>query len=92
MSYESPSGGLDGLVVSKLVCGTTMCLSSVCICLSPEADHLDLPPSGPDGVIKGLGMSRGVCATGHIKDPVPLVKKNKASCPSGRLPPSFIHQ
>ena len=29
---------------------------------------------------------------GHIKDPVPLVKKSRASCPGGRFPPSFIHQ
>ena len=28
-----------------------------------------------DWVIKGLGMSIGVCAAGHIKDPVPLVEK-----------------
>ena len=27
-----------------------------------------------------------------IKDLVPLIKKSRASCPSGRFPPSFIHQ
>ena len=32
------------------------------------------------------------CAAGHIKDPVPLFEKSRASCPSGRFPPSFIHQ
>ena len=36
-------------------------------------------------------MSRRVCATGHIKDPVPLIEKSRASCPGGRFPPSFIH-
>ena len=35
-------------------------------------------------------MSSRVCATGHIKDPVPL-KKSRALCPSGRFPPSSIH-
>ena len=27
--------------------------------------------------------------TGHIKDPVPLIEKSRASCPSGRFP-NFI--
>ena len=36
-------------------------------------------------------MSSSVYATGHIKDPVPLIKR-RASCPGGRFPPSFIHQ
>ena len=31
-----------------------------------------------------------VCLTGHIKDPMPLIKKNRTSYPGGRLPPSFI--
>ena len=33
-----------------------------------------------------------VYAPGHIKDPVPLVEKSRASGPSGRFPPSFIPQ
>ena len=37
-------------------------------------------------------MSSRVCVAGHIKDPVPLIEKSRASCPSGRFPPSFIHQ
>ena len=37
-------------------------------------------------------MSSRVCATGHLKDPVPFVEKSRASCPGGRFPPSFIHQ
>ena len=47
-----------------------------------------------DWVIKGLGrpMSNRVCATGHIKYPVPLIEKSRALCPGGRCPSSFIHQ
>ena len=37
-------------------------------------------------------MSSCVCATGHIKDPVPLIEKSRALCPSGRFPPNLIHQ
>ena len=37
-------------------------------------------------------MSSRVCATGYIKDPVPLIVKDRALCPGGRFPPSFIHQ
>ena len=45
-----------------------------------------------DCLIKGLGMSSRVFATGHIKDPVPLSEKDRASCPGDRFfPPSFIH-
>ena len=33
-----------------------------------------------------------VYATGHIKDPVPLVEKSRGLSPGGRFPPSFIHQ
>ena len=43
-------------------------------------------------VIKGLGMSSLVYATGHIKDPVPLIEKRRGLSPGGRFPPSFIHQ
>ena len=32
-----------------------------------------------------------VSVTGHTKDPMPLVEKSRASCPSGRFPSSFIH-
>ena len=42
--------------------------------------------------VQNCSMSSRVCATGHIKDPVPLIEKSRASCPSGRFPPSFIHQ
>ena len=37
-------------------------------------------------------MPRHVSVTGHIKDPVPLVEKSRASCPGGRFPPSFIRR
>ena len=53
---------------------------------------LTFPPVLRDWVIKGLGMSSLVYATGHIKDPVPLIEKSRASCPGGGVPPSFIHQ
>ena len=45
-----------------------------------------------DWVIKGLGMSSLVYATGHIKDPMPLIEKRRGLSPGGRFPPSFIHQ
>ena len=37
-------------------------------------------------------MSSRVCATGHIKGPMPLIEKSRALCPGSRSPPSFIHQ
>ena len=49
-------------------------------------------PEVHDWVNKELGMSSRVCTPGYIKDPVPLIEKSRASCPSGRFPPSFIHQ
>ena len=49
------------------------------------------PPVLRDWVIKGLGMSSLVYATGHIKDPVPLIEKRRGLSPGGRFPPSFIH-
>ena len=45
-----------------------------------------------DWVIKGLGMSSLVYATGHMKDPVPLIAKSRGLSPGGRFRPSFIHQ
>ena len=50
------------------------------------------PPVLCDWVIKGLGMSSLVYATGHIKDPVPLIEKRRGLSPGGWFPPSFIHQ
>ena len=37
-------------------------------------------------------MSSRVCATGHIKDPVPLIEKRRGLSPSGLFHLSFIHQ
>ena len=53
---------------------------------------LTFPPVLRDWVIKGFGMSSLVYATGHIKDPVPLIEKSRGLSPGGRFPPSFIHQ
>ena len=53
---------------------------------------LTFPPVLRDWVIKGFGMSSLVYATGHIKDPVPLVEKSRGLSPGGRFPPCFIHQ
>ena len=50
------------------------------------------PPVLRNWVIKGLGMSSLVYATGHIKDPVPLIEKRRGLSPGGRFPPSFIYQ
>ena len=62
--------------------------SAVQICLVSE--HYDFPPIGPL-----LGKKRPwyvhVCATGHMKDSVPLIEKRRKSYPGGRSP-SFIYQ
>ena len=50
------------------------------------------PPVLRDWVTKDLSMSSLVYATGHIKDPVPLIEKRRGLSPGGRFPPSFIHQ
>ena len=50
------------------------------------------PPVLRDWVIKGPGMSSLIYATGHIKDPMPLIAKRRGLSPGGRFPPSFIHQ
>ena len=48
------------------------------------------PPLLRDWVIKDLGVYSRVYATGHIKDPVPLIEKRRGLSPGGRFPPSFI--
>ena len=59
--------------------------------LVPE--HFDLTPSSAYlDIDKGLCMYSRVWPSGRIKDPVPLIEMSRASCPGGRLPPSFIHQ
>ena len=57
-----------------------------------ELNISGFPPVLGDWVIKGLGMSSLVYATGHIKDPVPLIAKRRGLSSGGRFPPSFIHQ
>ena len=52
---------------------------------------LTFPPVLRDWVIKGLGMSSLVYATGHIKEPVPLIEKRRGLSPVvGFLLVSFI--
>ena len=58
---------------------------------SSELNISAFPPVLRDWVIKGLGMSSLIYATGHIKDPVPLIAKRRGLSPGGRFPPSFIH-
>ena len=52
----------------------------------------DFHPVVHDWGNKDLGMSSRVSVTERIKDPVPLIKKSRVSCPSGRFLTSFIHQ
>ena len=51
-------------------------------CRVPPVEHFGFLPVLHDWVIKGLG----------IKDPMPLIEKRRGLSPSGRFPPSFIHQ
>ena len=64
--------------------GSTFDSGLMCFRLSPQC-------SAAAWVIKGLGMSSLVYATGHIKDPVPLIAKRRGLSPGGRFPPSFTH-
>ena len=57
-----------------------------------RTEHFGFPPVLRDWLREGPGMSSLVYATGHIKDPVPLIEKRRGLSPSGRFPPSFIHQ
>ena len=57
-----------------------------------ELNILAFLPVLRDLVTKGLGMSSLVSATGHIKDSVPLIEKRRGLSPSGRFPPSLLHQ
>ena len=80
--------GHCGLVVGTFNCGPIGRWFESALCQST----LTFPPVVHDWVNKGLGMSSCVCVTGPIKlkHPVPLSEKSRASCPSGRFPPSFI--
>ena len=57
--------------------------SSVCIHHAPNTDPLDFPTVAHDCVIKGLGISSLVCATGHKKEPLPFIMYCRALCHSG---------
>ena len=72
------------VVIGRKVVSTLQCV----VGSSPTrgTEHFGFPQS------KGLGMSSLVYATGHIKDPVPLIEKRRGLSPGGRFPPSFIHQ
>ena len=59
-------GGHCGLVAGMFDCG-----GSNLTC----AGTLTSLPVVHDWVNNGLGMSSLVCATGHIKDPLPLIKE-----------------
>ena len=60
-------------------------------------DHISQPitPPSPSCEIHGGGGGAvpilEIVMTEHIKDPVPLIEKSRASCPGGRFP-RFIHQ
>ena len=59
----------------------------------PAELNISASPSAPRlGNQRPLGMSSLIYATGHIKDPVPLIAKRRGLSPGGRFPPSFIHQ
>ena len=61
-------------------------------------DFLCLPTSlnksSPHKILflRPTSMFSRVCATDHIKDPVPLIEMIRASCPGGRFFHTFIHQ
>ena len=80
-------GGHCGLVLGVLDFGPTgrRFLSALC-------QRTDFLPVVHDWVIKGVGMFRRVCVSGHIKDPVPPIDMSRVSCPGGRFSPSIIHQ
>ena len=78
---DPPNWG--GLVVRRTEKSAVRICFAGALWLSPQA------PVVHDWVNKG-GMSCRVSATGHIKDPMPLIKKRRGLCP--RFPPSFIRQ
>ena len=79
--------------MAQLVARSTVSKSVVGSNTTRGTEHLVFPPPMlRDWVIKGLGMSSRVNATGHINDPVPLIEKRRGLSPGGGVPPSFIHQ
>ena len=78
-----------------LLCLSHMMTWRLIVC-GPTGQRFEFaPPPTPvvcGWVNKDLGVSSRVCVTCHIKDAVPLIERSRAWCPSGRFPPSFIHQ
>ena len=93
MTILSPSfffGG-GGTGVAQLVARSTPDRCVVGSSSTRGTEHCGFPPSAPrDWVMKGLGMSSLVYATGHIKDPVPRSEKRRGLSLGGRY--SFLHQ
>ena len=54
--------------------GNVFCFNRCVVGSSPtrRTEYFGFPSVPNDWVSKDLGMSNRVCATGHIKDPVPL--------------------
>ena len=84
--------GGGGTGVAQLVVRLTPDRCVVGLSPTRGTELYGFPPVLRDWVIKGFGMSSLVYATGHIKDPVPLIEKRRGLSPGGRFPPSFIHQ
>ena len=79
--------------MAQLVARSTPDRCVVVRVLHVELNMSAFPPVLRDLVIKSIiGMSSLVYATGHIKDPMPLIEKRRGLSPGGRFPPSFIHQ
>ena len=89
LSFQGRRGSISGRALDFGLIGVSTCGFE-----SHQGPFRSLifPPVLRDWVIKGFGMSSLVYATGHIKDPVPLVEKSRGLSPGGRFPPSFIHQ
>ena len=97
-NWRSPCWGPGGMWssggtgVAQLVARSTL---DRCVSVRVPPVELNIsafPPVLRDWVVNGLGMSSLVYATGHTKDPVPLIEKRRGLSPDGRFPPSFIHQ
>ena len=85
--YVILRGSRDGSV------GSALAVSRCVVGSSPRgAEHFGFSPSAPRLGNQNLDMSSLVYATGHMKDPVPLIAKRRGLSPGGRFPPNLIHQ
>ena len=76
------------LLVARLTVSRCVVSSS-----SRGAEHFGFPPSAPRlGNQRPWYVQPRLYATGHIKDPVPLIEKRRGLSPGGRFPPNIIHQ